>query len=82
MTSNSDLRVTYKISLNSVTVKGAKRQKVKLTANLFSHTVSQAINRCGRMGHFSAQDNWVICAFFFKQVKITLSCRIIIIKLS
>lgn len=68
LTEMSDLRITHKISEEHLTVAGTKRQKVKTAAKLFSHTVAQAINRCGQLGFMKEEDNWAECANFFKQV--------------
>ena len=68
-TGDSDLRITHKISLHNLTVNGPQRQKVKFAAKLFSHTISQAINRCGTMGLFTENENWVESAMFFKLVR-------------
>lgn len=67
VTSTSDLKITYKISKESLNVQGAARQKVKLAAKLFSHTISKAITRCGTLGSLK-QANWIECAEFFKLV--------------
>lgn len=37
---NSDLSIAFKISMDHLIVKDARRQKVKLAAKLFSYTVS------------------------------------------
>lgn len=66
-TSTTDLNIAHKISLDSLNVTGAQRQKVKLATKLFSHTVSKAISRCGVLGKFD-NDNWMECADFFKNV--------------
>lgn len=67
VTNTSELRITHKISKESLNVQGAARQKVKLATKLFSHTISMAITRCGTMGILK-QPNWVECADFFKLV--------------
>lgn len=67
VTSTSDLKITHKISKESLNVKGPARQKVKYATKLFSHTISMAITRCGTMDTLK-QPNWVECADFFKLV--------------
>lgn len=67
VTGTSDLKITHKISEESLNVQGTGRQKVKLATKLFSHTISMAISRCGTMGLLK-QENWVECAEFFKLV--------------
>lgn len=64
------LSITYKISAESLNVKGAGRQKVKLATKLFSQTVSAAIKWCGDKGYFE-DENWAECAEFFKLVTLT-----------
>lgn len=68
-TQKSDLSITHKISMDNLLVSGPQRQKVKIAAKLFSHTVSQAIIRCGTLGLLDATDNWMECAEFIKMVK-------------
>lgn len=68
ITSSSDLKITYKLTKDNLNVQGASRQKVKLAAKLFSHTISKAITRCGTLGCLN-QENWIECADFFKQVR-------------
>lgn len=63
----SDLSVAYKISASNLNVRGAERQKVKLAAKLFSHTISQALIRAGSLGVLQSE-NWLKCSEFFKQV--------------
>lgn len=63
----SDLSIAYKVSMDSLIVKDARRQKVKLAAKLFSHTVSQVIRRCVMSGDISSE-NALECADFFKLV--------------
>lgn len=67
LTSTTDLNIAHKISMDSLCVKGAQRQKVKLATKLFSHTVSKAISRCGVLGKLNGSD-WKECAEFFKNV--------------
>lgn len=67
VTTTSELRITHKISKESLNVQGAARQKVKFATKLFSHTISMAITRCGTLGTLK-QSNWVECADFFKLV--------------
>lgn len=65
--SNKDLRITYKISQENLNVIGPARQKVKLAAKLFSHTISAAISWCGENGYYE-DENWRECAELFKHV--------------
>lgn len=67
-TGSSDLRITHKITTEHLTVHGPQRQKVKTAAKLFSHTISQAIYRCGSLGLFTENENWLECGKFFKLV--------------
>ncbi|KAL1487917.1 hypothetical protein ABEB36_015302 [Hypothenemus hampei] len=67
VSSTSDLKITHKISKQSLNVQGTERQKVKLATKLFSHTISMAISRCGTKGLLK-QQNWLECADFFKLV--------------
>ncbi|KAJ8954598.1 hypothetical protein NQ318_003129 [Aromia moschata] len=67
VTSKSDLKITHKISLENINVRGAARQKVKLATKLFSRTISMALSRCGSMGILK-QGNWPECAEFFNLV--------------
>jgi len=67
LTSTTDLNIAHKISMESLHLKGAQRQKVKYATKLFSHTVSRAISRCGVLGKFDSE-NWIECAEFFKDV--------------
>lgn len=80
LTKTSDLSIAHKISMDSIQVKGAQRQKVKLAAKLFSHTISRAISRCGMLGHFEDNDNWMECSEFFKLVSALISLSITYIK--
>lgn len=64
---SSDLNITHKISANSLTVTGAKRQNVKLATKLFSHTIAQAIVRAAGFGHLDAF-NWQEAFQLFKTV--------------
>lgn len=66
---NTELSVTHKISSANLTVAGAGRQKVKLAAKLFSHTVAQAITRAASLGFLSGE-NWDECHKLFKMVRI------------
>lgn len=66
-TKNSDLNVAHKISIDSLNVKNAGRQKVKLATKLFSHTVSRAISRVGSNGRLQSE-NWIECSEVFKLV--------------
>ncbi|KAL1488481.1 hypothetical protein ABEB36_014949 [Hypothenemus hampei] len=63
----SDLKITHKMTIEKLNCSGPQRQKVKLAAKLFSHTLSCAISRCGTLG-FLSQENWIECADFFKLV--------------
>lgn len=67
VTKYSDLNVAHKISLDSLNVKNAGRQKVKLATKLFSHTVSRAISRLGSTGKLKSE-NWMECSELFKLV--------------
>lgn len=68
-TSVSDLKISHKMSKEKLNVTGAQRQRVKFAAQLFSHTISKAISRCGTLGYLSPDlKNWPECADFFKQV--------------
>lgn len=69
VTGTSDLTISYKISRDSLNVKGAARQKVKLATKLFSHTIAMAISRCGSTGALK-QPNWFECSEFFKLVSL------------
>lgn len=71
-TAVSDLKITHKISKETLNVVGAQRQKVKFAAKLFSHTISKAISRCGTLGYLPGDMNWTECADFFKTVRISL----------
>lgn len=63
-TKKSDLNITFKITRDNLTVKKSQRQKVKLAAKLFSHTVSQAIMRCVNLGEMKSEK----CSQMFKLV--------------
>lgn len=67
----SDLSIAYKISVDNLTVKDARRQNVKLAAKLFSNTVAAAIRRCimlGEMNKDNVRCDEILCADFFKLV--------------
>lgn len=49
-TKKSDASITYKLSDEHLSVKGAGRQKVKLATQLFSNTTASAIKRCNALG--------------------------------
>lgn len=72
VTGTSDLTISYKISRDSLYVKGAARQKVKLATKLFSHTIAMAISRCGTTGALK-QQNWLECSDFFKLVSLIIN---------
>lgn len=65
---NADLNVTHKITANNLMVAGAVRQKVKLAAKLFSHTVAQAVSRAASLGLLDGE-NWQECNKLFKLVR-------------
>lgn len=67
VTSISDLNIAHKVTVPTLNVTDANRQKVKWATKLFSHTVSRAISRCGMLGYFN-DENWLECAEFFKIV--------------
>lgn len=73
----SELSIAYKVTEESLNVKGPGRQKVKLATKLFSHTVSQAIDRAGSTGHLKSP-NWTTCSNFFKIVSMIKTILIII----
>lgn len=73
LTSTTDLNIAHKISMETLHVKGAQRQKVKYATKLFSHTISRAISRCGMLGKFDSE-NWIECAEFFKDVSTKAVC--------
>ncbi|KAL1493601.1 hypothetical protein ABEB36_009302 [Hypothenemus hampei] len=66
-TCSSDLRMTYKITKETLNVTGPGRQKVKLATKLFSNTISAAIIRSGTLDDLQC-DFWFECAEFFKLV--------------
>lgn len=63
----SELSIAYKISTENLMVKNAGRQKVKLAAKLFSHTVAQAIKRATILGELESV-NALECSEFFELV--------------
>lgn len=76
ITGSSDLNIAHKVSMETLHVKGAQRQKVKHATKLFSHTISRAITRCGVHGMFNSEP-WLEMADFFKDVCIKLHCYIL-----
>lgn len=70
LTTSTDLNIAHKINMDTLNVKGYQRQKVKFATKLFSHTISKAITRCGMHGELS-NTNWLECAEFFKDVRLT-----------
>lgn len=69
--SSEDVSITHKISQANLSVANAKRQKVKLAAKLFSHTVAQAIKRAACHGLLEGL-NWEECHRLFKLVRLLL----------
>lgn len=66
-TSKFDLKIAHKLTEEHLKVRHAKRQKVRLAAQVFSHTNSQAITRLGALG-IAKSENWIECSDLLKTV--------------
>lgn len=64
---SDDLKIMHKISSKHFDVAGPERQKVKLAAQLLSHTVSASLRRFYQLGKLSSP-NVMECANFVKSI--------------
>ena len=65
--SNTEVTIAYKINKYHLHIKGSERQKVRPAAQLFSNSVSKAIEYCGMKG-FMQNSNWKETSKFVKLI--------------
>lgn len=66
--SNSDLTLAHKVTRYHLDVKGTQRQKVRPAVQLFSETVSKAIEYCGKKGQMPVGSPWNEVSAFVKLI--------------
>lgn len=60
---DKDLKVVFKITQESLDVRGSNRQKVSTAAKLFSKTTARGVLWCGQQGFLKAHNFQITCEF-------------------